>query len=64
MFSWDFEKATMYLIDNGEQVKEDILISDDKKILYSVPLEVIRNFSGYYELKEKEENDNNKNNNK
>ena len=64
MFSWDFEKATMYLIDNGEQVKEDILISDDKKILYSVPLEGIRNLSGYYELKEKEENENNNNNNK
>ncbi len=52
----------MYLIDNGEQVKEDVLISDDKTILYSVPLEVIRNFSGYYELTEKEENDNNNTN--
>ena len=59
IFSWDFKKATMYLIDNGEQVKEDVLKSDDKKILNSFPLEVIRNLSGYYELKEKEENDNN-----
>ena len=62
MFSWDFEKATMYLIDNGEQVKEDILISDDKKILYSVPLEGIRNLSGYYEFKEIEENKDDNNN--
>ena len=39
MFDWNFEKAAMYLIDNGENIKEDMLISETKEILYSCELE-------------------------
>ena len=55
MFNWNFQKAAMYLIDNSEQVQEDILIAENKKILLSFELEGLKIQNGIVEFKFKNE---------
>lgn len=62
MFNWDFQKAALYLIDNSEQVQEDILIADTKKVIATRALEGLKVQNGYVEFRFKNDSENNKKN--